>query len=106
MNWTRSIEHSPWWFVQMQVLLLGCRVVVVVVAVAVAADWVELLPRMKVRLAQVEVKSWEILRVLLEKEYVTLQWLELRESGFAEHHLLGAALVSQIGIMGGVQTFL
>jgi hypothetical protein len=56
----------------MQVLLLGCRVVVVVVAVAVAADRVELLPRMKVRLAQVEVKSWEILRVLLEKEYVTL----------------------------------
>jgi len=72
MSWTRSIEHSPWWFVQMQVLLLDCRVVVVVVAVAVAADRVELLPRMKVRLAQVEVKSWEILPVLLEKEYVTL----------------------------------
>ena len=79
---------------------------VVAVAVAAAAGRAALLARMRVRLVQVVAKSWVILRVQLEKEYVMQWWLGPRESGFVEQHLLGAALVLQIGIAGGVQTFL
>lgn len=60
-SWTHSIERFPLWFVQMQVLLLGYRVVVVAVAVAVTAEQAAMLPRMMVKLVPVVAKSWEIL---------------------------------------------